>query len=103
LPKKKTNGEKETQLQSTEAPVDSFNTNRSDAMNIEAKPGNSSRGRVMLSKTGQKFWKLLRGRTILSDAEKEKIWRILKDPSFDELREPRDHGRLWFKASGAMQ
>ena len=26
---------------------------------------------------------------------------MVKDPNFNELKEPRDHGRLWIKCSGA--
>ena len=38
---------------------------------------------------------------ILSEKDKEKLWKLVKDPDYDELKEPRDHGRLWFKCSGA--
>jgi hypothetical protein len=48
-----------------------------------------------------RYERILKGKVILSETDKEKIWKMVKDPNFDELKQPRDHGRLWFKCSGA--
>jgi hypothetical protein len=43
----------------------------------------------------------MKGKLILSDRDKDQLWKLVKDPEFDELKEPWDHGRLWQKCSGA--
>lgn len=48
-----------------------------------------------------RYERIMKGKVVLSENDKEKIWKLVKDPDFNELREPRDHGRLWFKCSGA--
>ena len=48
-----------------------------------------------------RYERIMKGKVVLSESDKEKIWKIVKDPEFTELREPADHGRLWFKCSGA--
>ena len=48
-----------------------------------------------------KFERIMKGRIILSGKNKDAIWKLIRDPEFDELKEPRDHGKLWFKCSGA--
>jgi hypothetical protein len=48
-----------------------------------------------------RYERIMKGKVVLSEIDKEKIWKLVKDPDFNELKEPRDHGRLWFKCSGA--
>ena len=48
-----------------------------------------------------RYERIMKGKVVLSETEKEKIWKLVKDPDFNELKESRDHGRLWFKCSGA--
>lgn len=48
-----------------------------------------------------KFEKILKGRVIIPEYDKEKLWKMVKDPNFNECKKPQDHGRLWFKCSGA--
>ena len=48
-----------------------------------------------------KFERILKGRVVIHESDKEKLWKMVKDPEFNECKNPRDHGRLWFKCSGA--
>lgn len=48
-----------------------------------------------------KIEKVLKGRIILSENDKKKLIKLVKDPNFNELKVPEDHGRLWSKCSGA--